>query len=455
MKLESKEPEFEEIVPTPYRRKKHKGKRDEDLSSFPVVIVEHKLTDEELNCKKCDGILREMTTEKYKLLKFVPAHFEVEEHVVYVYSCQVCESVVRAPRPQTLLKGSIDTPSIVASIMNAKYVNALPLYRQEQEFLRYGVNLSRQTMANWMIRCAEEYLSLIYTRMKASLLSSSVIQADETRVQVLKEENRKATSESWMWIYRTGEYACENPIILFEYQMTRHSYHPKEFLSGFQGYITTDGYSAYHCLPQGITVSGCWAHGRRKFSDCLKGLDPKSQKGTVAAEAMKRIGLLYKIESILSEKTVNERYDERLKQSKPIIDTFFEWVELVSIGVPGNSLLDKAFTYMKNQKEYLYTFLLDGRLSIDNNATERSIRPFAIGRGNWLFCDTPNGAEASAIIYSIVETAKANKLKPYDYFVYLLKEIPEHYLGNSLDFLDKLLPWSDSIPASCKSAKKD
>lgn len=222
----------------------------------------------------------------------------------------------------------------------------------------------------------------------------------------------------------------------------------------FKGHLKTDGYSAYHCMSKDIIISGCMAHSRRKFMDCLKGLDLKSQKGTVAGEAIKRIALLYKIEALLVDKTVQERYEERLKQSKPILDALFKWAEIASMGVPGNSLISKAFTYLSNQKEYLYAFLLDGRISIDNNATERAIRPFTIGRNNWLFCDTPKGAEASAIIYSIVETAKANKLKPYDYLVYILEEIHKHYLGNSLDFLDKLLPWSESIPISCKSLKK-
>jgi transposase len=186
-KLDAPEPEYEEVVPTPYCRKKQKGKKEEDLSDFPVILVEHKLSEEELICKKCNDILHEITTETYKVLRFVPSHFEVEEHVVSVYSCRGCEDVTRAPRQQTLLRGSIATPSLVGAIMNAKYVNSLSLYRQEQEFLRYGVNLSRQTMANWMIRCSEEYLSLLYNRMKASILSCGVIQSDETRVQVLKE----------------------------------------------------------------------------------------------------------------------------------------------------------------------------------------------------------------------------------------------------------------------------
>ncbi|HEX9061430.1 MAG TPA: IS66 family transposase [Clostridia bacterium] len=451
--LDTKEPEYEEITVNKHRRKKQKGKRESDLSGFPVIKIEHKLSEEEQQCKKCTGILHDISTETYKLLKFIPAHFEVEEHHVGVYSCRDCEDVVRAPRPQTLLRGSIATPSLVAGIMNAKYANALPLNRQSEDFMRYGVNLSRQTMANWVIRCSEEYLSLIYNHMKTSLLSNDVIMVDETRVQVLKEEGRKATTESWMWVYRTGNLSNSKTIILFEYQKTRGGYHPKEFLCGFKGFLTADGYSVYHGLPPDIVVTGCWAHTKRKFNDCLKGLDPGSQKGTLANEALIRIGLLYNIEKMLADKTPEERREGRLKQSKPIIDAFFEWVETVSLGVVGNSLIEKAFNYAKNQKSYLYNYLKDGRISIDNNATERAIRPFSIGRGNWLFCDTPAGAESSAIVYSIVETAKANGLRPYDYLLYLLEEIPKKYWGTDHSFLEELLPWSDKIPTSCKSQK--
>jgi hypothetical protein len=242
-------------------------------------------------------------------------------------------------------------------------------------------------------------------------------------------------------------------IILFEYQKTRAGYHPKEFLGDYSGKITTDGYSAYHGLPPSIEISGCWAHLRRKFTDCLKGLDSPSQKQTVAFQAIQRIGLLYKIESLFKDASSEERLEERQSQSKPIVESFFNWVNTISIGVPGNSLLDKAFNYAKNQKKYLLTFLSDGNIPIDNSATERAIKPFAIGRNNWLFCDTPAGAEASAVIYSIVETAKANKLRPYEYFVHLLEEITKNYSGTDKTFLDDLMPWSDKIPESCKSSK--
>jgi transposase len=449
------EPEYEEVVPKPYRRKKQKGKRETDLAEFPVVHIEHKLSDEEKFCSECGKILKILTTETTSYLRFVPAHFEREEHEVYVYSCEdsKCGNIVRAQKDPSLLRGSIATPSIVAAIMNGKYVNSVPLARHESEFERYGVHLSRQTMANWMIRCSEEYLSLIYDEMKKHLLLHKVIQADETRVQVLHEENRKATTDSWMWVYRSGELCDGPPIILFNYETTRGGYHPKEFLKEYSGYLTADGYQAYHNLPESIVVSGCLCHARRKYDEILKSIPEKDRKGTVADEAIKRIGLLYRIESLIKDKSADERREIRLKQSKPILDAYFQWLDSMSQAINNGSMIGKAINYSLNQREYLEHYLLDGSIAIDNSATERSIRIFATGRKNWEFCNTPNGARASAIIYSITQTAIANGLRPYEYLVHILENIPKHYMGTSRDFLKDLLPWSEKIPENCKSKK--
>ena len=450
------EPEYEEVVPKPYKRKKQKGKREIDLAEFPVVHIEHKLSDEERICSECGKILKVVTAEKTSYLRFVPAHFEREEHAVFVYGCEdsKCGNIVRAEKEPPLLRGSIATPSIVAAIMNGKYVNSVPLARHESEFERYGVNLSRQTMANWMIRCSEEYLSLIYDEMKNHLLLYyRVIQADETRVQVLHEENRKATTDSWMWLYRSGELCDAPPIILFNYETTRGGYHPKEYLQKYSGHMTTDGYSAYHNLPESIVVSGCFCHARRKYDECLKSVPEKYRKGTVADEAIKRIGLLYKIEALIKDKSADERYEVRLNQSKPILDAYFQWLNSMSGAIDSSSMIGKAINYSLNQQQYLERYLLNGNIAIDNSASERSIRIFAVGRKNWEFCNTPNGAKASAIIYSITETAKANGLKPYEYLVHVLETIPKHYMGTSRDFIKDLLPWSDKIPEICKSKK--
>jgi len=450
------EPEYEEVHPASYKRKKAKGKKEEDLSSFPVVRVEHKLEGEALFCVECGTKRKVVTTETHRYLRFVPARFETVEDVVYVYSCPECSDMVRASKTPSLLKGSIATPSLVAAIMNGKYVNGLPLYRQQQEFKRYGLNLSDKTMANWMIRCSEDYLYPLYDRMKHDLLESSYLNCDETRIQVLDEPEQKAETTNWMWVYLTGPYSGSPLMVLFEYERTRGGYHPKEFLEGYAGFLTTDGYQVYHSLPESITVTGCLAHSRRRFEACLtplkKTLTREQLKETVAHEAMVRIGMLYKIEELLTDKTPEERYIERQKQSKPLLDAFFEWLHLLNTDdLDRRSLIGEAILYTLGQEVYLRRYLEDGHLSIDNLAAERAIKTFAIGRRNWLFSKSICGAEASAVIYSITETAKLNNLAPYNYLTYVLETMAAHQKDTDYTFIDDLLPWSPNLPDVCKS----
>lgn len=447
--------ETDEITIKSHKRKKQKGKRELDLSQFPVVRIEHKLPEDEQYCAECEKALKVVTTETSKYLRYIPAHFEVEEHVVYVYSCvdPSCGYMVRAAKEPSLLRGSIATPSIVAAVMNAKYVNGMPLYRQEAEFARNGVNLDRQKMAYWMVRCSEDYLSLIYDEMKKHLLNNPYNQADETRVQVLHEDGRNASTDSWMWVYRTSEMSKAPPVILFSYEQTRGGYHPREFLDGYNGILTTDGYSAYHGLPDGITVTGCMVHCRRYFHNALMAIPDDKRKGTVAEEAIKRIAMLYQIETMLKDKTAEERYEERQRQSRPLLEAFFSWLKPMEAASDSKSLIGKAITYALNQQEYLKRYLLDGNIPIDNSASERAIRPFAIGRRAWLFCNTPNGANASAIIYSIVETAKSHGLHVYNYLSHILETMPAHMNGTSRNFIKGLLPWSEALPEKCKVKK--
>lgn len=446
------EDDYEETEVKAYKRKKTKGKKEMDLSKFPVVRIEHKLSDEERYCEKCGKFLKEVTTEVTKRLRFVPAHFEVEEHVTSVYACtdSTCGNMKRAPQDPALLKGSIATASLVAAVMNGKYVNGMPLYRQEAEFKRNGLELDRNRMSYWIVRCTELYLSLLFEELKKQFLACQYKQADETKVRVLHEDGRKATTDSYMWVYRTGELCSTPPVILYIYEQTRGGYHPRNFLGDSTGYLTTDGYQAYHSLEDKFTVTGCMSHCRRKFIDCLKALPEKQHKGTIAFEAKKRIAMLYQIEDILKEKSSEERYEERLRQSKPILDAFFEWLEPMKSQSDSNSLIGKAIRYALNQRKYLEGYLLDGNIPIDNNASERAVKPFVMHRKAWLFCNTPNGADASGIIYSIVETAKANGLHPYNYLTHLLENIPKHMSDTNLNFLQELLPWSASLPDKCR-----
>ena len=305
------EPEMEEIHPKSYKRKKPTGKKEEDLSAFETTeVIKHKLEGNDRFCPECGTKYKVVTTETVKYLKFIPARFEVVEETTYVYACPKCGMMKRPQKDPSLLKGSVATPSLVAGIMNAKYVNGMPLARQEREFARYNLNLSTKTMANWIILCAKRYLQPIYDLMREEFLRSRYIHCDETRLQVIDEPEQKGTTQNWMWVYLTDEYSGSPRMVLFQYERTRGGYHPVEFLGDeFRGYLTCDGYQAYHGLPEQITVTGCMAHARRRFDEALtplkKGFTKEQLKETTAYQAMARIGMLYKIEELIQCHLVN------------------------------------------------------------------------------------------------------------------------------------------------------
>lgn len=448
------EPEMEEVCPNPYKRKKRKGKREEDLHDIETETVPHELSEAQLTELFGKDGWKRLPDEVYKRLQFTPASFKVEEHHVAIYAGKDNQTIIRADRPIDLLRNSIVTPSLEAAIMNSKYVNAIPLYRLEQEFARNDVHLSRQAMANWTILCAERYLSLLWDYLHSELYKFSVIQADETPVLVNKD-GRSAGSKSYMWVYRTGKMYDAPPIVLYEYQKTRNTSHPREFLKGYNGTCVTDGYQVYHTLEkerENLKISGCWSHARRKFADVVKALGKDKAKDTLAYHALKQIGAIYKVEGELVELTPEERVKRRQLSVKPLVEAFFAWIRDNRDKVPPKSETGKGFTYCLNQEQYLKVFLEDGMVPADNNAAEQAIRGFCIGKANWHMIDTINGAKASAIIYSIAETAKANNLKPYNYFEYLLSVIPKHQEDTNLDFMKELLPWSKSLPSECRKS---
>jgi transposase len=445
------EPVMEEVVPKPYQRIKVKGKREEDLKGLPVTDVYHTLTDDKLKSIFGDQ-WKQLPDEEYKRLELIPASFKVIHHHVSVYAGMDNQTMVKADRPADLLRNSIVTPSLLASILNSKYINAVPLYRLEQEFKRFDVNLSRQVMANWVIKCTERYLSLLYDRMHQELFKSDVIQADETPVMVSKD-GRNAGSKSYMWVYRTGKMNREPAVILYEYQKTRNSSHPETFLKGFKGTLVTDGYQVYHKIAKespDIEVAGCWSHARRHFANIVKAQGKEKAKGTLAYDALSQIAAIYKIDNELSEVDPTERLQKRQLLVKPLVDAFFAWVKNHSGDVLAKSETGKGFNYCINQECYLRTFLDNGMIPMDNNATESAIRGFCIGKKNWVLIDTVEGAKASAVVYSIAETAKANNLKPYHYFNHILEEISKHMDDKNTSFLESLLPWSDQLPMECK-----
>lgn len=455
---DAEEPEEETIVRK--RSKRPRGKLDQDLKDIPVRVEPHELSDEELIKIFGENGWKRLPDEVYRKLEYHPATREVVEHHVAVYAAKdenAENRVVKAPRPAELLPHSIVTPSLLAAILNGKYTNALPLYRISQEFDRSGLNLSVPTMSNWVIRCSERYLSLIWERYAAELRMLPVVQADETTCGVNKD-GRPANAKSYMFVYRSGEFNTQRRIIIYDYQKTRNAEHLERFLTGFSGILVSDAYSGYHTLDrkrEDIRVAHCWAHARRDFADALKaykktGPSKKRVKQTIAYQALERIGTFYALEDGWKELSPEERLNRRQEQLKPLVEAYFSWIKSIDPESVGSQKIRDGLKYSVNQEVYLKVFLEDGNVPIDNSASERAIRPFVVGRSNWRVMDTIHGAQASAIVYSIVETAKANNLKPYEYLRLLLTEIPKHMDETSASFLDDLLPWSSSIPDICR-----
>ena len=448
--LNAAEPEDLELKSP--KQPKRKGKKEADLSGLPVRRIDHYLSEEELEAEFGVRGWKQLPDAISRKYHFVPAKVEVEEHHIGVYASKTDEHMVKADHPKALLHGSLVSPSLGAAIINGKYVNAVPLYRLEQEFQRYGLQITRQNMANWCIRLAEEYLSILYDYLHKELYFYHVIQADETPVLV-NHDGRGAGSKSWMWVYRSGHLYQKRQIVLYEYQQTRNASHPREFLKGYDGICVTDGYQVYHTLEkelEELTIAGCWVHCRRRFDEALK-LIPKSyQKESNAFLLMKQIQAIYREEGKLNDLSSDERLKQRQAVIKPLVDAFFAYLK--TINVSKKDKFGDAVGYALNQEKYLRVFLTDGDVPIDNNASERAIRGFCIGKKNWQMIDTIHGAKSSAIIYSIVETAKANNLKPFDYVQHLLEEIPKHMNDKDCSFLEDLLPWSGKLPAGIRKA---
>ena len=449
-------PEPDSLEPQQPKKKKQAGKREADLAGLPVRRIDHYLSEKELAAEFGEKGWKQLPDAISRCYRFVPAKVEVEEHHVGVYSSKTDDRMVKAPHPKKLLPGSLVSPSLAAAVLNGKYVNAVPLYRLEKEFERYGLAITRQNMANWVIRLGESCFGPLYDYLHTLLYRYPVIQADETPVLVNKD-GRPAGSKSWMWVYRSGCLYQKEQVILYEYQKTRNASHPRKFLKDYNGICVTDGYQVYHTLEkekEDLKIAGCWVHGRRKFEEALEVIPKELRKQSILDLLMNQIRAIYREEGKLSGFSADERVEKRQLVVKPLVDAFFAYVKQNSGRVPKSGKAREAFTYALNQEPYLRVFLENGNVPMDNNASERAIRGFCIGKKNWEMIDTVHGASASAIIYSISETAKANGLKPYEYFEYLLTEIPKHQDESSTDFLADLLPWSEKLPEYIRKPKK-
>lgn len=442
-------PEPELTVVKAHYRKRTRLLTDKLPEDLPVEIIEHELPAKERICPDCGSALHTMGKETREELKIIPAKAVIVQHVRHVYACRNCEKtsdhvpVVKADMPEPVIKGGFASPETIAHLASQKFMMALPLYRQEQAWKQNGILLSRQTMSNWLIKAATNWLEPIYAAMKKRLCQHDVLHGDETVLQVLKEPGKKAQSKSYMWHYRTSGEA-KHQLVLYEYQPDRKHTHPKNFLSSFKGYLHTDGYSGYHKLPEKIVVVGCWAHLRRKFFDALKILPKDKQAASHAAKGVAYCDKLFHFEKQFALLTPDDRFEDRKRLSKPVVDEFYNWVD--SLAALPKTLLGKAVHYALTQQKYLERYLLDGRLEISNNRAERSIKPFVIGRKNWLFANTPNGAKASAIYYSLVVTARENGLHPFEYLTWIFTNAPNLGKPGYATAIEDFLPGSAALP---------
>jgi len=438
------------------RRKRQKGKREEFFKDIPVKRVVHELPEEERICKKCGKPMRECGREVVRSeLEFIPASFNKVEHEQVIYDCSCCSGhdeekreIIKSDVPAPVIpKSGVASPSIVAYIISCKYVLAIPLHRLAEEFKRLGIEIPKQNLANWVIYTATTWLAAIWSLLRDELLRNEVIHADESTHQVINEQGRTAKQKSYMWAYFTGRDSLRQ-VALFEYQMTRAKEHPMTLLAGFHGKLHVDAYAGYLALEeQGVVLSYCWSHVRRKFIDSLKIFPEDERKCYPASVGVRYCDHLFFLESYYDEECFTREQRELWRKllSVPIADEFFVWAGSMLPRVNPKSLFGKAVSYAVNCKERLMNAFYDGRLEISNNRSERGIRAYAVGRANWKFSYSPKGADASAISYSIVETALANGLVPYMYLNYLFETLPnipkERYF--------ECLPWNPQVQRIC------
>ena len=446
------EAEYQPDASEPYKKDKRGVHRKNQEDKWKLEKPEntenriHDLDPEEQICPQCGGRMNRMGKELVReTFEYIPAQMKLVRHWQTAYQCPHCRKngrtvIVRAAVEKPLLNHSMVSASVVSEVMYQKYANAMPLYRQEEMWRQLGVTFSRTCMAKWVIRCAEDWLEPLWDAMHAELLKRQVLHADETVVQVLREKGKAPQSKSYMWVYRTGRDG-KPPIILYEYQPGRSGEYPKKFLKGFHGYLHTDGYAGYNQL-EGITRCGCWAHLRRKFVEAL----PPVTSNPLGMPTPAQIGRnycdqLFAVEKKLADLSAKERQKQRLAVEKPMLRAFWYWLEeLAQQPLAGG--LKKAVQYAQKQRPYMENYLLDGRCELSNNLAENAIRPFTVGRKNWLFCDTVRGAKASAVIYSLIETAKANDLSPKAYLHICLVNLPSMDFRQHPEELLSLMPWS-------------
>lgn len=437
------EPVAEQIqVPAHSRKKSGRKPLPADL---PRIERLHDLDPAEKICA-CGCELSRIGEEVSEQLDIVPAQIRVIRHIRPKYACRNCEGVEDngptvkiAPVEPQLLPKSIATAGLLAHILTGKFIDHTPFYRQEQQFVRLGVEISRTNMCNWAMQAAAACRPLLNLLID-EVLDGWYVNIDETTLQVLREPGRNPTTTSYMWIFRRGDPGRQ--VLIYQYHPSREGEVAKAFLGDFRGYVQTDGYAGYDFLDkeEGVRHLGCLAHARRKFMDVVKARGKNGKTGS-ADIALGYINRLYRLEREYTKKEYSpeEIRQARQEEAKPILAEFKAWLDKKAPHTPPKGLLGKAMKYALNQWDRLIVYVEDGRLAPDNNMAENCIRPFVIGRKNWLFSGTPEGAEASALLYSMIETAKANKLEPYAYLRYIFERLP---FASTVAEYEKLLPWN-------------
>ena len=446
---EAPEPALEAIQP----KQKKKGHRAAITKALETETVIQTLPAADCHCEWCETTLAPIGKEYVRSeVEFIPAKLKKIEYYTTAYACPQCkadgtDTIVKAPTPKPVIPNSLASAKSVAHIMHQKYVMSLPYHRQEKEWKAYGLDLPRATLANWTILPATRWLKPLVAQLDRYLVQADYLHADETTTQVLREPGKKATSTSYMWLFRTIKDSTQ-PVVRYHYAPSRSGDIPRDYLKDFKGYLHCDGYAGYHKVSA-VTLVGCWAHARRKFKEALDAMPAAlKNKPSISQSGLSYCNALFHLESQWAALSPEARHAKRLETAGPLLDEFWGWVE-------GTQLLDKtktgqAIKYVKNQKVKLMAFLEDGHCDISNNLAERSIRPFVIGRKNWHFSSSVKGAEASALIYSIIETAKANHLDVKKYLTYLFENLPNTNFKEKPELLEAYLPWHPNIQVQCR-----
>jgi len=421
-----------------HTRKKKTGRKPLPKSLVRVDDV-HELAEQDRICEHDGKILNEIGDVISEQLDIIPAKIQVIRHIRKKYACDCGKCIRTAPLPKQPIPKSLASPGLLAHITISKYQDALPLYRQEQILQRIGIDIPRATLANWMIQTGN-LVQPVINLLRDRLLTYDILHMDETTVQVLDEPNKKAQSKSYLWVQRGGP--PNKPVILFDYDASRSQAVPLRLLEGFRGTIQTDGYAGYNAVvnQNNLTHLGCWAHARRKFSEAVKAQGKGKNKNKKTGKAQRGLAFiqkLYKIEKALSNLGAEERFTQRQQQSQPVLDKIKHWLDENLLNVPPKSAVGNALHYLNNEWDKLIRYTNDGRYLMDNNLAENAIRPFVIGRKNWLFSQSVKGVNASANLYSLIETAKANGLEPYAYLRVLFAELPK---ATTVDEIEALLP---------------